>query len=277
MFEPSPSPLRQTIGEGRRRPICRPTSVQRAPGPGTQLVGLLAAIRWEAQFKLAKCCMRASKSISDLGVFLAEPVLERSKALNDAGHGCGRMRPADPSRCLPSFCPILFRLALHRRRLRIFLTSASPASGQTDNASRGASTQSPRHPACRRHETRRRRWDALCARSDAPQACHCVGGWRELPCGSSIGSRLISRPSSSSRSKANRKARASLRRRRSVEKIARPLSSQHTTSPSIRPERTLRWLHRLHHETNPDEHRTFGYACVENATLSINPRTAAFR
>ena len=63
-----------------------PTNIrERAPGPGTQLVGLLAAIRWEAQFKLAKCCMRASKSISDLGVFLAEPVLERSKALNDAG------------------------------------------------------------------------------------------------------------------------------------------------------------------------------------------------
>jgi hypothetical protein len=39
--------------------------------------------RWEAQFKLAKCCMRASTSISDLRVFLAEPVLERSKALND--------------------------------------------------------------------------------------------------------------------------------------------------------------------------------------------------
>ena len=52
---------------------------------GARLVGLLAAIRWEAQFKLAKCCMHASKSISDLGVFLAEPVLERSKALNDAG------------------------------------------------------------------------------------------------------------------------------------------------------------------------------------------------
>ena len=63
-----------------------PTNIhQRAPGPGTQLVGLLAAIRWEAQFKLAKCCMHASKSISDLGVFLAEPVLERSKALNDTG------------------------------------------------------------------------------------------------------------------------------------------------------------------------------------------------
>ena len=47
-----------------------PTNIrERAPGPGTQLVGLLAAIRWEAQFKLAKCCMRASKSISDLGVF----------------------------------------------------------------------------------------------------------------------------------------------------------------------------------------------------------------
>jgi hypothetical protein len=45
-------------------------------------VGLLATIRWEAQFKLAKCCMRASKSISDLGVFLAEPVLERSKTLD---------------------------------------------------------------------------------------------------------------------------------------------------------------------------------------------------
>ena len=56
----------------------------RVPGPGTQLVGLLASIRWEAQFKLAKCCMRASKSISDLGVFLAEPVLERSQALSDA-------------------------------------------------------------------------------------------------------------------------------------------------------------------------------------------------
>ena len=37
-----------------------PTNIrERAPGPGTQLVGLLAAIRWEAQFKLAKCCMRA--------------------------------------------------------------------------------------------------------------------------------------------------------------------------------------------------------------------------
>jgi hypothetical protein len=63
-----------------------PTNIRgRAPGLGTQLVGFLAAIRWEAQFKLAKCCMHASKSISDLGVFLAEPVLERSKALNDAG------------------------------------------------------------------------------------------------------------------------------------------------------------------------------------------------
>ena len=56
---------------------------ERAAGPGARLVGLLATIRWEAQFKLAKCCMRASKSISDLGVFLAEPVLERSKAMND--------------------------------------------------------------------------------------------------------------------------------------------------------------------------------------------------
>ena len=61
-----------------------PTNIrERALGPRGQIVGLLATIRWEAQFKLAKCCMRASKSISDLGVFLAEPVLERSKALND--------------------------------------------------------------------------------------------------------------------------------------------------------------------------------------------------
>jgi hypothetical protein len=57
---------------------------ERAAGPGARLVGLLATIRWEAQFKLAKCCMRASKSISNLGVFLAEPVLERSRALSEA-------------------------------------------------------------------------------------------------------------------------------------------------------------------------------------------------
>ena len=56
---------------------------ERALGPLARLLGHLAAIRWEAQFKLAKCCMRASISISDFGVFLAEPVLERSKALND--------------------------------------------------------------------------------------------------------------------------------------------------------------------------------------------------
>ena len=61
-----------------------PTDIhERTLGPWLRFVGLVAAIRWEAQFKLAKCCMRASKSISDLGVFLAEPVLERSKALND--------------------------------------------------------------------------------------------------------------------------------------------------------------------------------------------------
>jgi hypothetical protein len=57
-------------------------------------VELFAAIRWETQFKLAKCCMRTSKSISDLGVFLAEPVLERSKALNDLK---ARLREKAPS------------------------------------------------------------------------------------------------------------------------------------------------------------------------------------
>ena len=60
-----------------------PTINERGLGPLARLLGLLAAIRWEAQFNLAKCCMRASISISDFGVFLAEPVLERSKALND--------------------------------------------------------------------------------------------------------------------------------------------------------------------------------------------------
>jgi len=72
-----------------------PTDIpELALGLWPRFVGLLAAIRWEAQFKLAKCCMHASKSISDLGVFLAEPVLERSKALNDAG---ARLRENAPS------------------------------------------------------------------------------------------------------------------------------------------------------------------------------------
>jgi hypothetical protein len=72
-----------------------PTNIRgRAPGLGTQLVGLLAAIRWEAQFKLAKCCMRASKSISDLGVFLAEPALERSKALNERSGSVAENAPS---------------------------------------------------------------------------------------------------------------------------------------------------------------------------------------
>jgi hypothetical protein len=53
-----------------------PTNIhQRASGPRARFLGLLATLRWEAQFKLAKCCMRASIAISDLGVFLAEPVL----------------------------------------------------------------------------------------------------------------------------------------------------------------------------------------------------------
>jgi hypothetical protein len=72
-----------------------PTNIRgRAPGLGARLVGLLAAIRWEAQFKLAKCCMHASKSLSDLGVFLAEPVLERSKALNNATARLGENAPS---------------------------------------------------------------------------------------------------------------------------------------------------------------------------------------
>ena len=46
-----------------------PTDIdERAPGLWPRFVGLLAALRWEAQFKVAKCCMRASISMSDLGV-----------------------------------------------------------------------------------------------------------------------------------------------------------------------------------------------------------------
>ena len=58
----------------------------------------------------------------------------------------------------------------------------------------------------------------------------------------SIGSRRMSAPSSSSKSNAYRNACGSFRRRRSTWKTATPRSSQHTTSPSIRHERTLRWL-----------------------------------
>ena len=58
----------------KERTVARPRS----------LFGLLSTIRWEAQFKLAKCCMRVSIAISDLGVFLAEPVLERSRAANSS-------------------------------------------------------------------------------------------------------------------------------------------------------------------------------------------------
>jgi hypothetical protein len=75
---PSPYPHRRGLWENEM-----PTDIRaRVPGPGTQLVGLLASIRWEAQFTLAKCCMRASS--------------------------CGRMLPADlylVFRC--TFCPIL--------------------------------------------------------------------------------------------------------------------------------------------------------------------------
>ena len=46
-----------------------PTDIhERALGLWPRFVGLMAAIRWEAQFKLAKCCMRASISMSDRGV-----------------------------------------------------------------------------------------------------------------------------------------------------------------------------------------------------------------
>jgi hypothetical protein len=82
MFEPISPPMRPT---GNRTGEGYADIHERARGPWPRFVRLLATIRWEAQFKLAKCCMRASITISDLGVFLAEPVLARSKALNEAG------------------------------------------------------------------------------------------------------------------------------------------------------------------------------------------------
>ena len=64
------------------------------------LFSLLSTIRWEAQFKLAKCCMRASIAISDLGVFLAEPVLKRSRASNGSAS-----EHDEPSLILPNPLP----------------------------------------------------------------------------------------------------------------------------------------------------------------------------
>ena len=91
------------------------------------LFSLLSTIRWEAQFKLAKCCMRASTAISDLGVFLAEPVLKRSRAsVVGRGHGVSGLARYSGDTLTPisgsagSFCPILFRLPLdcwHQRVL----------------------------------------------------------------------------------------------------------------------------------------------------------------
>jgi hypothetical protein len=73
------------VASNNRMEKAMPTDVdQRAPGHWARCVQLLETIRWEMQFKLAKCCMRASIAISDLGVVLAEPVLVRSKALNEA-------------------------------------------------------------------------------------------------------------------------------------------------------------------------------------------------
>ena len=72
-----------------------PTQIQeRTVEQPRGLFSLLSTIRWEAQFKLAKCCMRASIAISDLGVFLAEPVLERSKALNGSNSVHDESRPS---------------------------------------------------------------------------------------------------------------------------------------------------------------------------------------
>jgi hypothetical protein len=74
-----------------RPPVCHwerymPTDIhERALGLWPRFGGLMAAVRWEAQFKLAKCCMRASITMSDLGVFLAEPVLARYQTLNGGG------------------------------------------------------------------------------------------------------------------------------------------------------------------------------------------------
>ena len=82
--------------EGRMPVKIKERTVEQPRG----LFSLLSTIRWEAQFKLAKCCLRVSIAISDLGVFLAEPVLERSRASNgsESGHD-------EPSLILPNPLP----------------------------------------------------------------------------------------------------------------------------------------------------------------------------
>ena len=73
---------------------------------------------------------------------------------------------------------------------------------------------------------------------DADSCAGCSPAW---PLRTLIGSHRRSVPFSSSRSKAYRKARGSVRLLRSSWKEVTPYSSQHTTSPSIRQERTFRW------------------------------------
>ena len=59
---------------------------------------------------------------------------------------------------------------------------------------------------------------------------------------------------------------ASCRRLRSVEKIARPRSSQHTTSPSIRQDRTLKWFTASTMSGKPPDHQT-----IEVVLDLVNP------
>ena len=68
--------------------------------------------------------------------------------------------------------------------------------------------------------------------------------------------------------------------------LVAPVAEQLTGSPRLSHRNThltvdeagpnLTMVHGLHDENNPAE-QTFGFACVDNATLRINPRTPAFR
>jgi len=115
------------------------------------------------------------------------------------------------------------------------------------NGRRGVSSSSQ---ACRSAW----RTNACSGSSPILQACWSAPGVRRTPClalrrmlanvalRTSIGSRRRSVPLSSSRSKAYRNACGSFRRVAEQVECSHSSASQHTTSPSIRQQRTLRWF-----------------------------------
>ena len=121
-------------------------------------------------------------------------------------------------------------------------TSASPVRDRTGSAIPTVSKRFPPAPSCRRAGTRHHPRSAPGARSGIHLAGSSSECWPALLCG----------PRSARAEGPPHLAPASRRRRGTpaarsdgggaTEKAATPFSSQHTTSPSIRQERTLRWF-----------------------------------